>query len=414
MAHPTLLTIARIEERYKGHDVMVRALALVRAKVPDAQWIVIGDGSLRPGPRTARRLLWGRRLDPLPRRGVRRAAQLWLRRAQLLAMPSRLPAGGFAGEGFGIVYLEAGAYGKPVVAGNVAGALDAVLDGETGLLVDPDDPVAVADAIATLLLDPELAGRLGRAGQERAQGYAWPAIVARVERVLLEQLDGARRTAAAADARLGANRAREGPLRQPHRRGQRRRALAARACSRRCRRHRATAAGDTPGPARGAVERAGQRGHDAITGTAGSLRLHPLHTPRALAEVSVAASQVRRAARRHGAELIHANSIRAGIVLGLARGAERDGRARARLPAARSGHHRHDAPDRRHRDDGRGQLALHGRARSGRRRPERAWRLSTIRWTWSAGIPRASTAPGRVPLSVRRVSAGCCWASSLS
>ncbi len=56
-----------------------------------------------------------------------------------------------------------------------------------------------------------------------------------------------------------------------------------------------------------------------ITGTAGSLRLHPLHTPQALVELSLAAAQVHRAARRHGAELVHANSIRAGIVLGLAR-----------------------------------------------------------------------------------------------
>jgi L-malate glycosyltransferase len=57
----------------------------------------------------------------------------------------------------------------------------------------------------------------------------------------------------------------------------------------------------------------------AITGTAGSLRLHPLHTPRALAELSLAAVQVRRAARRHRAQVLHANSIRAGIVLALAR-----------------------------------------------------------------------------------------------
>jgi glycosyltransferase involved in cell wall biosynthesis len=56
----------------------------------------------------------------------------------------------------------------------------------------------------------------------------------------------------------------------------------------------------------------------AITGTAGSLRLHPLHTPQALAELSVAAAQVRRAAHRHRADVLHANSIRAGIVLALA------------------------------------------------------------------------------------------------
>jgi L-malate glycosyltransferase len=57
----------------------------------------------------------------------------------------------------------------------------------------------------------------------------------------------------------------------------------------------------------------------AITGTAGSLRVHPLQTPQALAEMSLAALQVRRAAHRYGAEIVHANSIRAGIVTGLAR-----------------------------------------------------------------------------------------------
>ncbi|MFI5037121.1 MAG: glycosyltransferase family 4 protein, partial [Solirubrobacterales bacterium] len=188
---PTVLTIARMEERYKGHDVLIRALALVRAKVPDAQWVVIGDGSLRPG------------LEQLARSyGLAESVRFlgavsdeqrnsWLRRADLLAMPSRLPAGGFAGEGFGIVYLEAGAYGKPVVAGDVGGAVDAVADGESGLLVDPTDQLAVAEAITSLLLDPELARRLGRGGKERSQGFAWPVIVERVEAVLLEQLAAA-------------------------------------------------------------------------------------------------------------------------------------------------------------------------------------------------------------------------------
>ena len=115
---------------------------------------------------------------------------LWLRRARLLAMPSRLPAGGFAGEGFGIVYLEAGAYGKPVVAGNVGGALDSVRDGETGLLVDPTDPLLVAEAITRLLLDTELARRLGEAGRRHALAHTWPHVVARVQDLLLAQLDG--------------------------------------------------------------------------------------------------------------------------------------------------------------------------------------------------------------------------------
>lgn len=183
---PTLLTIARLNDSYKGHDVLIRALVLVRAKVPEVEWIVIGDGPLRPDlEQLASSLGVG---DAVRFLGSVSDEQRndWLRRADVFAMPSRLPGGGLAGEGFGIVYLEAAAYGKPVVAGNVAGALDAVADGESGLLVDPTDPDAVADAITRLLLDRELAQRLGRRGADRARSFAWPVIAGRVEAVLLE------------------------------------------------------------------------------------------------------------------------------------------------------------------------------------------------------------------------------------
>jgi phosphatidylinositol alpha-1,6-mannosyltransferase len=187
-ARPTLLTIARLEDRYKGHDLLVESLGSIRERVPGVEWVVIGEGPLRP------------ELEELARaRGVADCIRFlgsvsdevrdsWLRRADVLAMPSRLPGGRLAGEGFGIVYLEAGAYGKPVVAGNVAGALDAVSDGETGLLVDPTDARAVGDAITRLLLDPELARRLGAAGAERARRFAWPVVVERVQAVLNEVL----------------------------------------------------------------------------------------------------------------------------------------------------------------------------------------------------------------------------------
>jgi phosphatidyl-myo-inositol dimannoside synthase len=106
---------------------------------------------------------------------------LWLRRADVFAMPSRLP-----GEGFGIAYLEAGAYATPVVAGNLAGPLDAVVDGVSGLLVDPTDPTAVGDAVTRLLIDRELALQLGRDGAARAREFAWPVIAGRVEAALLD------------------------------------------------------------------------------------------------------------------------------------------------------------------------------------------------------------------------------------
>jgi len=188
---PTFLTIARLEDRYKGHDVTMRALPLVRAKVPDVQWIIIGDGPLRPGLEQLARACGV--LDSVRFLGAvaDETRNAWLRRMHALVMPSRLPAGDFAGEGFGIVYLEAGAYGKPVVAGNVAGALDSVVDGETGLLIDPTDQVEVADAITRLLLDRELARRLGDAGAERARNFAWPVICERLELVLRELLDAA-------------------------------------------------------------------------------------------------------------------------------------------------------------------------------------------------------------------------------
>jgi phosphatidylinositol alpha-1,6-mannosyltransferase len=185
---PTLLTISRLRDSYKGHDVLIRALALVRGAVPDVELVVIGDGPLRA---ELERLAGAtgvsdavRFLGTLPDEERDR----WLRRADVFAMPSRLPSDGLAGEGFGIVYLEAAAYGKPVVAGNVAGALDAVADGKTGLLVDPTDARAVADALTRLLLDRELAQRLGRAGAERAKDFAWPLIAARLQAVLFELL----------------------------------------------------------------------------------------------------------------------------------------------------------------------------------------------------------------------------------
>jgi phosphatidylinositol alpha-1,6-mannosyltransferase len=207
---PTFLTISRIAERYKGHDVLVRALPLVRAKVPRVEWIVIGDGPLRPGvEQLASSYAVADSIEFLGSVSDERRDE-WLRRAEVLAMPSRLPGGGLPGEGFGIVYLEAGAYGMPVVAGNVGGGAHAVADGESGLLVDPTDSVAVAEAITRLLLDRELAERLGRGGQRRARDAAWPTVIERVEVTLLEQLGdrsrsgGSRRSAHEDSARTAA------------------------------------------------------------------------------------------------------------------------------------------------------------------------------------------------------------------
>lgn len=184
--HPTVLTVAQLDRNYKGHDVMLRALPLVAARVPDVEWVVVGDGVLRS---RLERLAWANGVRDRVRflgRVPDEERDHWLTRAHVFSMLSRLSGRGTGGEGFGIAYLEASAHGLPVVGGNVGGALDAVADGETGMLVDPSDHVAAADAITGLLLDPQRADAMGRAGRERAREFAWPLVAGRVEDLCFE------------------------------------------------------------------------------------------------------------------------------------------------------------------------------------------------------------------------------------
>ena len=177
---PTIVTVSRLRDREKGHDVLLRALPLIRRHVPEVEWIVIGEGPLRSELEATARSVGledaVRFLGAVP--DAERNA--WLARSHVFALPN------YAGEGFGIVFLEAAACGLPVVAGAVGGALDAVADGDTGLLVDARDQRAVADAIQRLLLDPERAACMGRAGAARARRFTWEAHVGQVERLLLE------------------------------------------------------------------------------------------------------------------------------------------------------------------------------------------------------------------------------------
>jgi phosphatidyl-myo-inositol dimannoside synthase len=196
---PIILTIARLEDRYKGCDTLIRALPLVRARVPGgAELAVVGNGSLRP---------WLERLAHANRvaDAVRflgdvsdTERDVWFDRSRVFAMPSRLPAGGRGGEGFGIVYLEASARGVPVVAGNVGGALDAVRHEVSGLLVDPHNHVAVADALTRLLVDTALHRRIADAGPAWADRFGWEGIAARVREILVAVV--ARRAAGARHA----------------------------------------------------------------------------------------------------------------------------------------------------------------------------------------------------------------------
>jgi phosphatidylinositol alpha-1,6-mannosyltransferase len=187
---PTIVTVARLADRYKGHDVVLDALPAIREAVPGVRWVVVGDGPLR-GELEAR----------AQRNGVGAVVEFRGRvsdeerdramaEADVFVMPSRLPPGGAGGEGFGIVYLEAALAALPVVAGNVAGAVDAVEHDATGLLVDPASPAAVGQALTRLLNDAELARRLGEAGRRRARTFTWQRMAEQVDAVLHEAVSG--------------------------------------------------------------------------------------------------------------------------------------------------------------------------------------------------------------------------------
>ena len=149
-----VLAICRLE-RQKGVDVAVRALARLRKREPRAQLVVLGEGEERE---RLERL--ARELDvPASFPGRVPDVAAWLRRASVLVHPVRW-------EGFGLAVLEAMLAGLPVVASRVSSLPELVQDGVTGLLVPPDDPDALAVALARALEDAET---LGGAGLRRAQ-----------------------------------------------------------------------------------------------------------------------------------------------------------------------------------------------------------------------------------------------------
>jgi glycosyltransferase involved in cell wall biosynthesis len=105
-----------------------------------------------------------------------------------LLTPMVSDEGGF--EAFGLVYLEAGAAGRPVIGTDGSGAEDAITDGENGRLCRHGDVDGIADAIVSLVEDPSRADAMGAAGLLRARRQTWEASARRVADIYAELLDG--------------------------------------------------------------------------------------------------------------------------------------------------------------------------------------------------------------------------------
>src|SRR5690554_5732964 len=142
----------------KGVDVLIEAFARVRREHGRARLVIVGDGDLRPALEEQARVAGVG--DAVHFAGwVADAARL-MPGCDIIAMPSRW-------EGFGLVALEAMAAARPLVASRVSALPEIVVDLETGLLVPPGDPAALAEAIAGLLADPAWAQAMGQAGRAR-------------------------------------------------------------------------------------------------------------------------------------------------------------------------------------------------------------------------------------------------------
>lgn len=185
---PVVVCVSRLVPR-KGQDALVRTLPELRARVPGARLLLVGDG---PDAPRLRRLAAAEGPAagvgaPVVFAGAVPEEELTahLAAGDVFALPCRTRRAGLDVEGLGIALLEASACGLPVVAGRSGGAPETVREGVTGHVVDGRDPRALVDALAGLLTDPARAAGMGDAGRAwTAAEWTWDARAARLRTLL--------------------------------------------------------------------------------------------------------------------------------------------------------------------------------------------------------------------------------------
>jgi phosphatidyl-myo-inositol dimannoside synthase len=178
-----VLTVGRwrADERYKGMDTLITALPRLLPRWPELQLAAVGDGDDRAWLEDlAEETGVERHVHFLSGLSYEELAACY-GHCEMFALPSK-------GEGFGLVYLEAMACGKPVIGGAHGGAPEVIDDGKTGYLVPHGDAVQLAAAIATLLADPALEQEMGRRGKQRVENEFRFSVFAKSFRKILREL----------------------------------------------------------------------------------------------------------------------------------------------------------------------------------------------------------------------------------
>lgn len=171
---PVVVCVSRLMAR-KGQDTLIEVWPEVLKKVPDAHLLIVGGGSLKQS-------LHKKTFDNNVHTSVTITGAVdwkelpgFYAAGDVFAMPVRTRNLGFDVEGLGIVYLEASATGIPVIAGNSGGAPEAVFDGVTGFVLNPNNQMILAEKIIELLLNKELINRLGKQGRSWIEKqWQWP------------------------------------------------------------------------------------------------------------------------------------------------------------------------------------------------------------------------------------------------
>lgn len=143
----------------KGHDILIRAIPAIADQFPLARFLIVGSGGL--ASQLSRQIDGTGYSDRVIMAGFREDVPDCLAAMDIYVQPSR-------SEGQGTTIVEASAAGLPIVASRTGGIPDVVVDGETGILVEPESPSALADGMRRMLQDAGLRARFGKAAQARA------------------------------------------------------------------------------------------------------------------------------------------------------------------------------------------------------------------------------------------------------
>ena len=170
---PTILCVGRLVKR-KGQDKLIKALPEIKDEFPNVRLLLVGEGPLR---KKLSKLVKKLQLEDnviFTGRVSYEELPKYFRVGDIFAMPARTRNFGLEVEGLGIVYLEASATGLPVIVGSSGGAPDALIQGETGYVVDGRNVEEIARQISYLIRDPESAKRLGAKGRDWIESnWSW-------------------------------------------------------------------------------------------------------------------------------------------------------------------------------------------------------------------------------------------------